>query len=87
MYIYIYSSSENTELDSPSRLAQKAPRSKTELHPRNRPSEIIMDVQWPFPTDVPLSAVLPKGVSLVQWICTGVVQWIFSDIFQRISCL
>ena len=35
-----------------------------------------MDFQWHFPTTCHLSVLFPKGLSLVQWICTGNVQWI-----------
>ena len=45
-------------------------------------SEIIVDFQWHFPTYCHSSVVLSKGLSLVQWIFTGIVKWTFSDILQ-----
>ena len=52
-------------------------------------SEIVMDVQWCFqwvfrffPTSFHLSVVCSKGMSLSQWMFTGVVQRIVSGIFQ-----
>ena len=41
-------------------------------------SESIVDFQWDFPTEFHFSAVRSKGLSLFQWIVTGIVQWIFS---------
>ena len=41
-----------------------------------------MDYQRHFPTQVHFSAVISKGLSLVQWICVIIVQWNFSGIFQ-----
>ena len=38
--------------------------------------EIIVDCQWHFPTGLHLSVVFSKGLSLGQWIFSGIVQWI-----------
>ena len=56
-------------------------------------SEIIVDFQWHFPmicqwhfpTEFRCSVVFSKGLSLSQWILTGIVQWIFTGIVQWIS--
>ena len=45
-------------------------------------SEIIVDFQWHCPTEFHFPAVFSKGWSLVQRILTGIVQWIFSGVFQ-----
>ena len=36
---------------------------------------------WRFPASCHDSVVFPKGLSLSQWISTGIIQWTFSDIF------
>ena len=41
-----------------------------------------MDVQWHFPTIFHFSVVFPKGLSLLQWVFIGIVQWISRGIFQ-----
>ena len=38
--------------------------------------------QWHVPTEFHFAAVLSKGLSLSQWIFTGIVQWIFRGIFR-----
>ena len=35
-------------------------------------------------SDVHFSVVFSKGLSLVQWICTGIVRWFFSGVFRLI---
>ena len=58
-------------------------------------SEIIVDVQWHFPIncqrcfpmDFHFSVVCSKGLSLPQWMFTGIVQWVFSGTFQWKSLL
>ena len=61
------------------------------LHTRNRhlgnPRGFVqwrspMDCQLCFPTEFHLTVVFAKGLSLVQWMVTGIVQWTFSGIFQ-----
>ena len=42
--------------------------------------------QWHFPTDCHLSAVVSKGLSLSQWIFTGMFQWM-SVAFSKIVSL
>ena len=38
--------------------------------------------KWYFPTGLRFSAAFSKGLSLPQWIFTGIDQWTFSSIFQ-----
>ena len=45
-----------------------------------------MDVQWYFPVELHLSVVCFKGLSLAQWIFTGVVQRMFSGIIYIYIC-
>ena len=54
-------------------------------------SDIIVDFQWQFPmdfqwhfqTDVHLTVVCSKGLSLSQWMAAGNVEWTFSGLFLR----
>ena len=54
-------------------------------------SEVIVDLQrrspmalqWHFQTDFHVTAVCSKGLSLPQWIFTGIVQWTFGGNFQQ----
>ena len=54
-------------------------------------SEVIVDFQWPFPMDCQwhfptqfhLSVGVPKGLSLAQWISTGMFQLTFSVFFPN----
>ena len=42
-----------------------------------------MEFQWCFPTEMHYSVICStKGLSLVQWICTGNFQWMLSGIVQ-----
>ena len=41
-----------------------------------------MDFQWCFPTEFRLSMAFPEGLSLAQWIFTGIVLCIFSGVSQ-----
>ena len=47
-------------------------------------SEIVADFRGRFQKEVILCpVVVPKGLSLVQWIVTGIPQWIFGGVFER----
>ena len=54
-------------------------------------SDIVVDFQWHFPmdfqwhlgTEFHLSVICSKGLSLFQWMFTGIVQGTASGIFQR----
>ena len=41
-----------------------------------------MGFQWHFPTELHLPVVFSKGLTLSQWIFTGIVKLIFTDMFQ-----
>ena len=47
------------------------------------PWHFPMDCQCDFPTEVHLSVVCSKGLSLFQWISTGIVQQMFTCIVRR----
>ena len=42
----------------------------------------VVDLQWHFPTECHIAVAFSKGLSLVQRMFTGIVQWIFSNIRQ-----
>ena len=51
--------------------------------PEINTSEIIVDFQSRFPMDFHLSLVCSKGLSLFQWISSGLFQRTFSGIFKQ----
>ena len=76
---------------SPGRTKRPAPNlGAKDCTPEISTSEIIvdlkwhfpMDVQWHFPTNCHSSVVCSKGMSLFQWIFTGIDKWISSGISQ-----
>ena len=50
------------------------------LHTRNRHLRNHRGFPWQFPTEFHFSALFSKGLSLVQWIFTGICHWFFSGI-------
>ena len=65
------------------RLSARAAFRGQRLHTRNQHlRNHIMGVQWQFATSFCCSAVVSKGLSRFQWICTVICLWIFIGIFQ-----
>ena len=61
----------------------RVPPEARDCIPEINTSEIIVDVQWHFTTELHFSVAFSKGIPLSQWIPARIAQWTFSGIFQR----